>query len=255
MSRAKPRHGTLSGYRNLKCRCEPCREAHYRWRKRNKVLGTTLVDAQPAREHIYNLINHGWNRAEIARYANVSPGLVKWLADDNTRRRTHADKARRILQLTPNRSGLNEPPSKLGTARRIQALIAIGWRQIDLAALLGTSQAQVHCLAVARHRAIQPGTAERVAALYDELSMTHGPSRHAACRAIARGWAPPLAWDNIDDPNAIPAPTRTDKHIATEDIVELIDDLGYTHIAAARQLGMDPRAVERRYLRAKKKAA
>jgi cobalamin biosynthesis protein CbiG len=46
--------------------------------------------------------------------------------------------------------------------------------------------------------------AVRMAALYDELSATPGPSEVAARHARERGWAPPLAWDDIDDPEDRP---------------------------------------------------
>ncbi|WP_051913237.1 hypothetical protein [Kutzneria albida] len=49
-------------------------------------------------------------------------------------------------------------------------------------------------------------TAQSIAALYDQLSMTCGP--HARTRELAEqaGWPPPLAWDDdtIDNPSAQP---------------------------------------------------
>lgn len=41
-----------------------------------------------------------------------------------------------------------------------------------------------------------------IAKVYDELSMTLGPSNITRLRAEAKGWPPPLAWDDdrIDDP-------------------------------------------------------
>lgn len=255
MSRAKPRHGTLSGYRNLNCRCEPCREAQYRWRKRNRVIGSTLVDASPVKAHIRLLVDNGWTRAEISRCAHVSPGLVKWLADDDTRRRTHADKAERILALTPNRSRASEPPSHIGIQRRVQALAVMGWRQIDLAALLNTTQSQIHILSTRRATAVTSGTATRVAELYERLCMTPGPSNQATAKALRRGWSPPLAWENIDDPTETPAQVRRSTSIATEDIVEMVEVFGYTFEAVGRHLGMHERTVERRYHRARKKVA
>ncbi|WP_295694431.1 hypothetical protein, partial [Lapillicoccus sp.] len=46
----------------------------------------------------------------------------------------------------------------------------------------------------------------QVRQVYDRLSMTPGPSPTARARAAARGYAPPLAWDDdtIDDPRALP---------------------------------------------------
>ena len=92
-----------------------------------------------------------------------------------------------------------------GTTRRIHALMALGWRLTDIDAELGqcahytynlTDQVQVHF-----------DTARRVAEVYDRLAMTPGPSERTRAIARRKGWAPPLAWDDIDrDPE--PATSR-----------------------------------------------
>lgn len=91
-----------------------------------------------------------------------------------------------------------------GTRRRIQALVAIGWNLEVLAQKLGTARG-----AVGDYMCIKPvnaSTARRVAAVYNQLSMTPGPSRRAQVRARNKGWVPPFGWDDaeIDDPNAQP---------------------------------------------------
>lgn len=92
-----------------------------------------------------------------------------------------------------------------GTARRIRALMALGWRYCDIDQAAGydakratwahnlTTQERVHL-----------DTAERVARIYDEMSMKPGPSNRLRNLALKRGWAPPLAWDDIDDPAEVP---------------------------------------------------
>lgn len=98
-----------------------------------------------------------------------------------------------------------------GTRRRIQALVAIGWNLEVLAQKLGTARA-----AVGDYMCIKPvnaSTARRVAAVYNQLSMTPGPSRRAQVRARNKGWVPPFGWDDaqIDDPNARPCTTEAPK--------------------------------------------
>lgn len=94
----------------------------------------------------------------------------------------------------------------LGTVRRLRALSAIGWSQSYLAARLGKATSAVHILVVGRHDRVQRRIADAVAALYDELSMTPGPSEYARTTARRNGWAAPLAWDEdaIDQPDARP---------------------------------------------------
>lgn len=99
---------------------------------------------------------------------------------------------------------LSVPP--LGTHRRIQALVALGWPLAEISRRAGYDRSHVP-LMLTRWGPLQARTAERIAALYDTLSMQvpeerTGPQRTAATRArnMARrnGWPPPLAWDDID---------------------------------------------------------
>ena len=90
----------------------------------------------------------------------------------------------------------------VGAERRVQALMALGWRKADLEAQ-GVPSGQL----VTRSRdLISVGGWRQVQDVYDRLSMTPGPSKAARDRAAARGYSPPLAWDDetIDDPRATP---------------------------------------------------
>lgn len=94
----------------------------------------------------------------------------------------------------------------VGTIRRIQALVCMGWSMPTLSERLGAARPQtIQNLARKPHDAqIRVATAEKIRGLYDELSMLHGPNRVGAARAITKGWAPPLAWDDIDNPHEKP---------------------------------------------------
>lgn len=88
-----------------------------------------------------------------------------------------------------------------GSRRRIHALQRIGWSAEALSARLGHSRAWLNVtLNRDASRGINQTTAAAITALYEELCMTPGPSDITRRRAIAAGWAPPLAWDDIDDP-------------------------------------------------------
>lgn len=90
-----------------------------------------------------------------------------------------------------------------GTKRRIQALARNGWPYGYLAAQLGNGTAN-SIGNILRSPKVNRRTAERVAKLYDRLSMELGPSGITASRALARGWASWADWDNIDDPREVP---------------------------------------------------
>lgn len=90
-----------------------------------------------------------------------------------------------------------------GTRRRLRALIALGWPSDALAGRLGLETRQGVLLMGVSGR-VSVRNARRVDALYAELSMTPGPSRKSREVAARQGWPPPLAWDDIDDPDEVP---------------------------------------------------
>lgn len=106
------------------------------------------------------------------------------------------------------REGRNEPNciDSTGSARRIRALIAIGWSMRELARRTGHHHRTIQDVVYGRRRLITRHTARWVSDLYEELSTTPGGSKYALLVADRYGWAPPLAWDEgaIDDPTAEP---------------------------------------------------
>jgi len=89
---------------------------------------------------------------------------------------------------------------RIGTERRLQALLALGWRHCDittrLAALGPANAADTAQLLRRPGDYVWAETARAVATVYDELSMTIGPSNRTRTRAIKLGYLPPLAWDD-----------------------------------------------------------
>ena len=85
------------------------------------------------------------------------------------------------------------------TQRRIRALQAIGWRLSDIDRLLGGPGVSNGVWNMLQQPTVHVDTAARVAALYDWLHMRPGPSERTRALAVMRGWAPPLAWDDIDN--------------------------------------------------------
>lgn len=93
-----------------------------------------------------------------------------------------------------------------GTRRRIQALMCLGWSQ---SALERRSGIQQKVLSDHLYRDyVSTRSRDRIAELYEQLSHLIPPTENAGqrisvnkARAYARrhGWAPPLAWDDIDN--------------------------------------------------------
>lgn len=105
-------------------------------------------------------------------------------------------------------NGTHQPKlvTALGTGRRIRALMAAGWSQAQIGEAVGLPASMISHLS--RTDRLMQATADRVAEVYDKLSADIPPrtrgGTYARNMAMKRGWAPPLAWDNIDDPEAVP---------------------------------------------------
>lgn len=255
--RANHQHGTRNAYVLDRCRCEPCRAAaaeYERLRTRAIVYGRdgNLVDAEPVREHIRRLsaLGMGWKR--VAAAAGVAHGTMypilygKGGSDPSERRpprkRVRRDIAERILAVQAELAPGSRVPST-GTVRRLQALVAVGWSISRLARRLDMLPTNLHTLVEDRDQ-VRRDTADRVAAMYDEIwdqqpPHDRGHDRAAFHRAIrhatARGWVPPAAWDDdaIDDPDATPADTTPD------DDVELDQDQDLDEVAIWRRMQGD----------------
>ncbi len=127
-----------------------------------------------------------------------------------------------------------------GTVRRLQALTAIGWDTEHLATELGWTVTQLH-------RALDghppPHTRHPVTQLYNELSMTPGPSTTARQHAHTNGWPPPLAWDDddLDQPTATPAPNwRRQTRQPFKDRYQEWRWLGYTDLEITHRFNVRP---------------
>ncbi len=92
----------------------------------------------------------------------------------------------------------------VGTARRLQALVALGYSWRELAVHLGVSNRRAADIGMNTDGSVHRTTAARVKYLYDRLSGTRGTCRYAFTVAARYGFVPPLAWNNIDDPNETP---------------------------------------------------
>jgi hypothetical protein len=88
----------------------------------------------------------------------------------------------------------------LGARRRIQALQRLGWSRPQIAAAAGWNTTG-SLNYIARSETITRKTHQAIARAYDKLSMSlpSGPGvAQARTWAMRRGYAPPLAWDDID---------------------------------------------------------
>ena len=221
-------HGTRSCYA-AGCRRPECTRANSEaGSRRNRLIAygrwqpRPLVDAGPAREHLLALAAEGTGWRQAARQAGLPVDTVRNLLYPRGARgrvaRTSPRVAAAVLAVRTDPALL--PGSvcvdAVGTRRRLQALVALGWSQRRLAAMLGVSPQSFGHLIHDRDQ-VTAATFRAVRDLYDRLWNTAPPAagpgeRISVSRALrasaARGWPPPGAWDDdlIDDPAASPAP-------------------------------------------------
>jgi hypothetical protein len=277
MGTTLPPHGTLSRHKSHSCKCEPCRKAGREYMSRRYRLiaygrWQPYVDAAPVRAHIRMLCTYGIGIPQTRQLSGVSNGSISRLlygrGERGPSRRVRTQTADRILAIKPSLDAA--APSALvdgtGTQRRLQALVAVGWPQKELARRLGldrnTVNDQVNLTTPA-----YGSTARAVRDLYDELwnvdPLQTGVGKRwvfeAKALAKARGWVPPGAWDDdyIDSPAAVP---DVGEHVAqyvslTEDAEWLMASQGYTQELAAHRLGVTRAHLARAMSYARRKEA
>lgn len=230
------RHGTYAAYTLDRCRCDECRDANrtyeqqldrahalHRWDPAKPATPGDLVPARRARAHLKRLMAAGMGLKTIARTSGISHGSLSSImyrrrSKNRTdrrprRRRITRDLERRILAVTVDLAG-GAKVDGAGTRRRLQALVAIGWSQQRLAALIGMTPSNFGKL-IHSQRDVVRSTADSARQIYDaHWAAAPVPANRFEQAGITRavqvardhGWVPPLAWDGdtIDDPAAQP---------------------------------------------------
>lgn len=220
---ARHEHGTRTAYVRDRCKCRPCLDANGAAERRNRRLkaygryDSGRVDAQPVREHIEFLRASGLGLKRIANLAGVSNAtLGKILYGDPSRdmpprARVEKHVHDQVMAVQPalEHLGAKVPVPGVGTRRRLQALVVIGYSMSYLALRLGMIPTNMGRLVCGRGD-VGAGMARNVAALYLELQNhprvgTDWRSRISVTRSRrfgrAQGWLPPAAWDEerMDD--------------------------------------------------------
>lgn len=254
------------------CRCTSCVEAHNareRNRQKQKAYGrfdTGLVDAEPVRQHVLELIEFGIGYKRIAALAGVGITAVRSLVwgrqDPGPRygeipKRVAREKAQKILAVQPLVENLGSRRSvpATGTHRRVQALVARGWSVSRIGRELGFEAGNFHAVMHREH--VGAETHRQVAHLYERLWNVEPPraewrEKIAYSRSVAyaqrRGWLPPLAWDDIEND---PEPERTvvkQGRVTGEEVlddVEFLLDAGESPLQVATIVGRKPATLAR----------
>lgn len=193
-------HGRL----HRACQHPDCKTARAKYAKKWKLDHERgiprTIDPTPARLHVAHLLGQGWTCRGIAGAAGLAPQTVTRLARGEARKigRTTAAKILAIDTGTlPAQASVQttEPfVPRIGTVRRLQALMYMGYSHPDLKARGLDSSNILNQTGTWVTRS----THDRVAAVYRELAHKEGPHPRSRYEAMKRGYVGPTAWDDID---------------------------------------------------------
>lgn len=177
--------------------------------KRAVGIPTSLVSARPASRHVRRLVALGWSASTLAELAGneLSMHTFHNLANGKfatIERRTAAT----VIQIpytlaVPTWLADGSEVPTTGAVRRIRALMALGWTRDHLREHVAPGVSIDH-LARDPYAAMKAHRWHAINDAYQRLCMTPGPSALSATRAAARGYHPPLAYDDIDCPTENP---------------------------------------------------
>lgn len=230
------------------------------------------VDVSPARDRVRALRAAGVGLPRLCELTGLPQSTLERVCDE-TRRITTQNVIDAVMQV--DLPELRVDPaladgarvSVVPSQRRIRALATIGYTQDHLLERLGIKVGS--CALNKVYSGLYPSVTARrhreIAALFDELVWTPGPSRLMARRSIGKGWWGPWAWDDIEDPDCVPdaVPTRmvnrrqAARRAREAWLAETLEDhiaIGRVRpdddVAVAAILGLKPVSVEQRRMRA-----
>lgn len=253
-------HGTTARAFSTGCRCTKCRDAknayqRQAYRLRGYGKWQPYVDATRTRQHLRALHDAGVSYMQIAEQSGLSDGNIRQIANGHTKRvRPNTE----ITVLGLKAEGMRQKLlSSTGSARRLQALLAIGWPLTRVAPYIGVDHRGVHRLIHQPY--IFRSTAEAVVAVYEQLKgekpEDHGVSLIGAQKsrrlAERNGWPAPLWWEDmghIDDPDFDPAAvkdelSRNEEAAVRRSEIEHLMSYGLDHETIAVRMDMHPTTV------------
>jgi hypothetical protein len=166
-------HGTYACYKLDRCRCVPCTTANREYDRQRRLDAAyghdRLVDADPVREYVRDLMRRGVGRRAVANVAGLSHGtlskLLYGIGGKPPTRRLKRETAQRLLAVTP----ADVPDGSLvpigRTADRLRDMVADGATWAELGEQIGMRPIEVRH--VLDRRKVRAHTARAIFALHE----------------------------------------------------------------------------------------
>lgn len=168
------------------------------------------VPTEEVLNHIELLHNkYGHTLSGIGRAAGLTPSTVVRMYRDKNRTCTQTT-ARLILSVKPQPDKQQSLVPSVGAHRRIKALQYMGWTIQQIGEMLGVSSRRV-CNILNINRILWE-THEDLKTIYDSHCMTFGGHTRTSTLSKTKGYHPPMAWLDIDDPDEIPIEIDNTEH-------------------------------------------
>lgn len=209
-----PPHGSQARYKGTKqrppCRCRHCIRGWTQAGQKRHLLRLAGKPASLTRDEVAAVLDHiracmaaGMSQSLIARKAGVAQSTVSRLLsrDDAGCLRQQGE---RILTVRPGDFDDRSDRPSIGTMRRIRGLYYVGHGPLAIREHAPITLTLITEIAGGQYSSVSPSTEAAVRHACNVLANIPGTSRQARARALREGWAPLGAWDDIDDPAAVP---------------------------------------------------
>ena len=205
--------GTRACYGRHACRCDDCARENTRAVKRSTAGHRRRVPAHVIVDHLTRLGYPHVNAVDVEHATGVPEATIRTIMAGRVQS-VQASTASRLLACQYAQPGDSGLMPACGVIRRLQSLAVLGWTHAEIAARMGVTRRAVEHLYNADPDGVMlRATWAKVDRVWRELQATPRTVERAdrvRRRAEARGWLPPLAWDEdmgphgIDNPHARP---------------------------------------------------
>lgn len=240
--------------RSVKASRGKCKKHYRAWRDANQPIPGEVATA-----YLQYLRDNGLGYRRLQQLTGLSMTTIRDIATGN-RVYVVGPTAEKLFAIRPDRT-LTAQVDAVGLTRRVRALAAIGYTDVEIAASAGMRQCNLWKYFSGTAVWARRDTYVRMDAAYRQLVAQPRPSGwvsdRARRRAVKRGWAPPGAWveSSIDDPKASPAAwlfkqARLPEGEAWLELVVERRQLGRSDERIADEFGIELESLYRRFDRA-----